>query len=146
MEDQNYGNDQEPRIPGGQENYPAEPFLEDRNVSMPPPVPPRPEHTIDDIPPLKPGNWLWQSIVATILCCLPFGIVGIIYAAKVDSLYYNGQYAESEQAAKKARLWTILAFVAGLVYVIVTVILFATGNIPDYMENIIENNASGYNF
>ena len=65
--------------------------MEDNNFT-PPPVPPVDglggwqappvRDTSDDIPPLKPNNWLWQSIVATILCCLIFGVVGIIYAAK----------------------------------------------------------------
>lgn len=119
--------------------------------SVPPPVPPyqEPPHhepPAVDTPPMKPNNWLWQSIVATIICCIPFGIVGIVYAAKVDSLYYKGRYGESEQAARKAKMWTIIAFVIGIVYWIVSIILFTTGNMPEYMEGIIENNASGYNF
>lgn len=134
--------------------------------SMPPPVPPLQDPSLQEnlyheppreqpplqeppstgIPPLKPGNWLWQSIVSTILCCIPFGIVGIVYAAKVDSFYFNGQYNESERAAKKAKMWTIIAFVIGIVYWIVSIIWFTTGNMPEYMEGIIENNASGYNF
>jgi len=129
--------------------------------SMPPPVPPlqdpslqeplyyeppREQPSAVDIPPLKPGNWLWQSIVSTILCCIPFGIVGIVYAAKVDSFYFNGQYEESERAARKAKMWTIIAFMFGVAYWIVSIILFSTGNMTEYMENIIENNASGYNF
>jgi len=100
----------------------------------------------DEIPPLKPANWLWQSIVATILCCLPIGIVGIIYAARVDSLYYNRKYVEAEAFAKKAKTWTLVAVVLGVVYLIIWSVLLASGNMPGYLENIIENNASGYNF
>lgn len=119
--------------------------------SMLPPVPPlqeppQQEPPGDNIPPLKPNNWLWQSILSTVLCCLPFGIVGIIYAVKVDSLYYRGKYEESEQAAKKAKMWTIIAFLFGIVYWIVSIILFSTGNMTEYMEKIVESNASGYNF
>src|SRR5699024_7203197 len=108
---------------------------------MPPPVPPQqlPYHQqpAEGLPPLKPNNWLWQSIVATILCCLPLGIVGIVYAAKVDSLYFNGQYDASERAAKKAKMWTAIAFTIGILYLILWIILFSTGNMPAYMENII---------
>ena len=113
------------------------------------PVPPTPEEHIsheDEIPPLKPSNWLWQSIVATILCCLPFGVVGIVYAARVDSLYYNKKYDEAEVFARKAKTWTLVAVVAGLVYLVFWLVAMATGNMPSYLENIIENNASGYNF
>lgn len=119
---------------------------EENRTPMPPP-PPQPEPPVyDDIPPLKPNNWLWQSIVATILCCIPFGVVGIIYAAKVDSLYFDGKYGESERVAQKAKMWTLISVGAALLYWVLWVIMFATGNLPEYMENIIENNASGYNF
>lgn len=100
----------------------------------------------DDIPPLKPSNWLWQSIVATVLCCLPFGIVGIVYATRVDSLYYNKQYDEAEAFARKAKTWTLISAAAGLLYVLYWIVTMSTGNMPSYLENIIENNASGYNF
>lgn len=111
-----------------------------------PPVPPTVSVGQEELPPLKPNNWLWQSIIATVLCCLPFGIVGIVFAAKVDSNYYNGRYAEAERAARKAKMWTLLAVGTGLLYIIIWGLLFATGLLPDTMEQIIENNASGYNF
>jgi H+/Cl- antiporter ClcA len=131
--------------------------MEEKNFT-PPPVPPVPpvdgqgewqaptiENRTDDIPPLKPNNWLWQSIVATILCCIVFGVVGIIYAAKVYSLYYKKQYEEAERAAKKAKMWTLIAVVVGLVYIAVTVSLYFTGNLEGLQE-LIEESASGYNF
>lgn len=113
------------------------------------PVPPSESGYIsqnDDIPPLKPSNWLWQSIVATVLCCLPFGIVGIVFATRVDSLYYNKRYAEAEAASRKAKTWTLVAVVAGILYLVFWIVSMYTGNMPSYLENIIENNASGYNF
>lgn len=120
-----------------------------RTIPPPIPVPPTPGSYIlqdDSIPPLKPSNWLWQSIVATILCCLPFGIVGIVFASRVDSLYYNNRYAEAEAASKKAKTWTLVAIGAGIIYLIIWIVLMTTGSMPAYLENIIENNASGYNF
>ena len=99
-----------------------------------------------DIPPLKPSNWLWPSILATLFCCNVFGIVGIVYAARVDSLYYAGKYGESEQSARQARTWTLIAAAVGLIYVIGWASLLITGNFVQYMESIIENSASGYNF
>lgn len=130
MDDQNYNQTTPPEPP----------------INMVPPQNYNTEFQEDEIPPLKPANWLWQSIVATIVCCLPFGIVGIVYAARVDSLYYNRRYEEAENFAKKAKAWTIAAIVAGLLYLIIWAIVMATGNMPGYLENIIENNASGYNF
>ena len=65
-----------------------------------------------------PKNWLIESILVTIFCCLPFGIAGIVYATKVESLYYTGDYLAAEQASKDAKKWTIVGLVAGPVLMI----------------------------
>ena len=136
-----------PPVPPLQDPLLQEPSLQEPLYHEPPrEQPPRQEPPAADIPPLKPGNWLWQSIVVTILGCLPLGIVGIVYAAKVDSLYFNGQYDASLRASKKAKMWTVIAFTIGILYLILWIIMLSTGNMPEYMEGIIENNASGYNF
>lgn len=87
----------------------------------------KPAHTIpelvsllDGIPPApsktkKPDSWLAWSIISAILCCLPLSIPAIVYAAKVDSLWYSNQIEESERAAKKARNWTIASAVSAVV-------------------------------
>lgn len=118
-----------------------------RNYASPPP-PPTQAPPLDDIPPLKPSNWLWQSIVVTILCCVPFplGIIGVIYAARVDSLYFAGRYEESERMSRKARMWTLISIGVAFIYVVLWSIMFVTGSLPEYLEDIIENNVSGYNF
>jgi hypothetical protein len=66
-----------------------------------------------------PKNWLVESILVTIFCCLPFGIVGIIKAANVNSKHMggdvNGALADSASAGK----WTKIGFFSGIaVYVI----------------------------
>lgn len=60
------------------------------------------------------SNLVW-AILTTILCCLPFGIVAIVYAAKVNGLWAAGQYDEACRAAKSAGTWSIVAAVTGLV-------------------------------
>lgn len=116
-----------------------------QNQVVPPATPAYANVDSNQVPPMKPANWLWQSIVVTLLCCLPFGIVGIIYAAKVDSLYNSGRYEESVKASKNAKKWTLVALAAFLIYCIVLIIMFTTGNMPDYMESLIENSSS-YNY
>lgn len=64
-----------------------------------------------------PKNWLIESILVTIFCCLPFGIAGIVYATKVESLYYHGDYAAAEKASKDAKKWTIVGLIAGPVLI-----------------------------
>ena len=77
--------------------------------------------------PEKPINWvpyLVLSIISTVCCCLPFGIVGIVYAAKINSAMNAGDYAEAERSARLA--WIIVAFVVGIIVnVIYTLMIFA---------------------
>lgn len=77
----------------------------------------------------KIPNYLVHSILATILCCLPTGIVGIIYASQVNSKLASGDIAGAQKASQNARLWTIISVVAGLVFgVIYLLILMGSQN------------------
>ena len=49
----------------------------------------------------RPKNWLVESILVTIFCCLPFGIVGIINAANVNSRYDTGDFAGATRPARR---------------------------------------------
>lgn len=64
----------------------------------------------------KIPNYLVHSIVATVLCCLPAGIVGIVYASQVNGKLASGDIAGAQKASQNARLWTIISVVAGLVF------------------------------
>ena len=72
----------------------------------------------------KPENLLPWAILTTILCCLPTGIVAIVYATKVDGLWSAGNYQEAENAAKNARLWTFISLGVGLISIFLYFILF----------------------
>lgn len=62
------------------------------------------------IPHMRPKNWLVESILVTLFCCLPFGIVGIINAANVNSRYDTGDIAGALAASKEAGRWTKIGF------------------------------------
>ena len=59
-------------------------------------------------------TYLWQSIVCTLLCCLPFGIVAIVYASQVGSRLAAGDYHGATDASEKAKLWCWVSFGLGL--------------------------------
>lgn len=63
-----------------------------------------------------PSTYLAWAILSTICCCLPTGIVAIVYASKVSPLYLRGDMEGSRQASEKAAMWTIISFVAGLIW------------------------------
>ncbi len=66
----------------------------------------------------RPDPWLWQSIVATVLCCLPFGIAGIVFAAQSQSAWNAGDAATAARKAKQARTWTLAAVGVGVVFIV----------------------------
>jgi hypothetical protein len=61
-----------------------------------------------------PKNYLIEAIISTVCCCVPLGIVAIVFAAKVDRLAAIGDHRGAQEAAGKAKLFAILAVVLGL--------------------------------
>lgn len=72
-----------------------------------------------------PDTWLWQSIVATLLCCLPFGIAGIVFASQANSAVSAGNYALAREKAGKAKTWTLVSVGVGLFAIVAYVIFIA---------------------
>lgn len=64
-------------------------------------------------PPVK--SHLVMAILATFFCCLPFGVVGIVFASQVNSKLAAGDYAGAQKASKSAALWSWIAIGLGLV-------------------------------
>lgn len=75
----------------------------------------------------RPKNWLVESILVTILCCLPFGIIGIIHATKVDTLWTSGQYDAAHKASREAGKWVKIGAVSGFVIIILYGLLMIFG-------------------
>lgn len=65
--------------------------------------------------PTRPSNHLVMAIITTILCCLPAGIVSIVYASQINTKYNAGDYEGAERSSKNAKTWWIVALIAGLV-------------------------------
>lgn len=102
--------------------------------------------------PQKPINgttYLIFAIISTLLCCLPLGIVAIVYASKINSLQRSGDYAGAQNAAKKAKMFTIIGTVAALVvsifYIIFAIVIgigssdFDDDPVSNVVENVIED-------
>lgn len=61
-----------------------------------------------------PKTWMVESILVILFCCLPFGIVGLVYACKVSSLFAQGNYEDAVKASNDAGKWTKTGFFVGL--------------------------------
>ncbi len=69
-------------------------------------------------------NYLVHAILVTIFCCLPFGIVSIVYAAQVNGKLQAGDIAGARQASAAARTWAWVSFGVGLASVVLWGLLF----------------------
>lgn len=62
----------------------------------------------------KPSNYFVPAILSLICCCLPFGIVSVVYASQVDSKWDSGDRDGARKAAGSAKMWFWIAFGIGL--------------------------------
>lgn len=73
----------------------------------------------------EPDNYLVWAILTTVMCCLPFGIVSIVYSTKVSGLWAQGRYAEAQAASANAKKWAIIGAVAGAVVAVIVGVVYA---------------------
>lgn len=85
------------------------------STPLPPPVgssQAMPRAMVSDVG--KPANNLVFAILTTLLCCLPAGVVAIVYAAQVDSKWNAGDRVGAEASAKNAKMWCWVSLGIGL--------------------------------
>ncbi|MFA7583634.1 MAG: GYF domain-containing protein [Proteiniphilum sp.] len=98
------------------------------------PYPPQAaQYAADSYRPM-PRTWLVESILVTILpfiLCSSFlsllGIIGIVYAAQVESFYNRGDYAAAAESSRSAGKWTKIAMwiaIGWLLLIVIAIILF----------------------
>lgn len=77
-------------------------------------------------PPGAPGatvpNYLVQAILVTLCCCLPAGVVAIIYAAQVNSKLATGDVAGAMSASRNAKIWSWVGFGLGAAFIVLSTI------------------------
>ncbi|MBN1550115.1 CD225/dispanin family protein [bacterium] len=59
-------------------------------------------------------NYLAQSILVTLFCCLPAGIPAIVYASQVNGKAMAGDTVGARVASEYAKTWCWIAFGLGL--------------------------------
>lgn len=75
------------------------------------PVQPNPT---EGMPPM-PATYLGWNIAATLLCCLPAGVIGVIFSVMTRDKYQRGDYEGAKQASSRAGVCLILSLVLGLI-------------------------------
>jgi hypothetical protein len=85
-------------------------------------------------PPIGPppaNNLVW-GLLTTVFCCLPLGIVSIVFAAQVNGKWAMGDVAGAQESADKAKKFAIwsagVAIGIVLVYIVVAIGLLGLSN------------------
>ncbi len=88
------------------------------------------EGQINTPKPPRPENYLAWAIVSACICW-PFGIPAIVNAAKVNTAYNDGDYAEAEKNSLAAKKWAKIGTIVGAVcwglYILFFIIMMIVG-------------------
>lgn len=87
---------------------------------------------MDEYPPAgmegrKVPDYLVFAILATLFCCMPFGIVAIVYAAQVNGRLAMGDYRGAAELSEKAQMWCWVSFLLGILPAAFMLLMFILG-------------------
>ncbi len=74
-----------------------------------------------------PNNYLVWAILTTIFCCLPLGVVSIVFSSQVNSKWAMGDAQGALKASNNARNFAIASAVAWIAIFVVIFILYLIG-------------------
>lgn len=92
-------------------------------------VPPPPQPSYGPQSSQYVPNYLVPAILTTLFCCLPFGIVSIVYAAQVNGKVAAGDQSGALQSSRSARMWAWISFGTGLVLIVGYFVLVLLGGL-----------------
>ena len=92
--------------------------------SIQPPAPPQPTPTVP--------NYRVQAILVTLFCCVPLGIVAIVYAAQVNTKLAVGDYNGAVESSNNAKKWCWIAFGFGAAIIAFYLIIVVGGILSNF--------------
>ncbi len=113
-------------------------------VNVQQPVAPPPMYSV---PPAIPGtplpagtvpNYLVQSILVTLCCCLPLGIVGIVKSGEVNNRLAVGDYEGALKASRSIRTILWIGVASGIILCIVYGIIGFVGGLSHLGHSMVQ--------
>lgn len=70
-------------------------------------------------------NYLVQSILVTLFCCMPLGIPAIVFSAQVNGKLQSGDIAGARESSRKAKMfcwWSVgIGLFGSVLYILVVI-------------------------
>jgi hypothetical protein len=76
-------------------------------------------------PASPPQNYLVWAILSTLFCCLPLGIVSIVFASQVNGKYQAGDFAGALDSSNKAKQFAIWSAIIGVIVIVIYIAVVA---------------------
>lgn len=73
-------------------------------------------------------DYLVLSILATVFCCLPFGVVAIVYSAMARAKWSSKDYAGAADLSGTAGKWAWAAVIGGLITLVMYFVIQSMGS------------------
>ncbi|MDO4571256.1 MAG: CD225/dispanin family protein [Planctomycetia bacterium] len=78
-----------------------------------------PNYGAPNVPPPNYGgyqvpNYMVWAILELICCCLPLGIVGLVYSLSANRMAAEGRIPEAMEAANSAKTWLLIGLFLGI--------------------------------
>lgn len=86
-----------------------------------------PEGSVSPSGVVKPKDYLVESILVTLFCCMIFGILGIVYSVQANSAFSSGNISAANEFSAKAKQWVTYGFWCGIAVVGIYAILALMG-------------------
>jgi len=76
--------------------------------------------------PASVPNYLVPSIIS-LICCLPLGIVAVIFAARVNGQVQAGDTAGALDSSRKAKMFSYIGLILGLIWIAIWIVMTVLG-------------------
>lgn len=89
--------------------------------------------------PEVPNHLAWaiiSTVITTCLCCLPIGIVAIVFSSRVNGKLAEGDIEGARRDSENAKTWCWVTTGLGIFGLVMNIVFLFTGVMAEYLKYI----------